>query len=68
MNDSNKRLDILLHLINSTPRTIDEIELQMGDNAYRCPDDLTRALNILRKRGLIKGTVSRETGRIEWWK
>ena len=68
MNDSIDRFAILLELINSHPQTIDEIENQLGDNAYHCPDDLTRALNVLKKRGLIKGMTSRETGRIEWWK
>jgi hypothetical protein len=68
MNSSINRFEILLHIIDKKPQTIDEIENQLGTNGYHCPDDLARDLNVLRKKGQIKGAVSKETGRMEWWK
>lgn len=34
---------------------------------YRCPDDMAKTLNRLKKEGLIKGEVSMEKGGWVWW-
>lgn len=34
---------------------------------YRCPDDLAKTLNKLRRNGLIMGEVSVERGGWVWW-
>jgi hypothetical protein len=34
---------------------------------YRCPDDLAKTFNRLRRQGLIKGEISMEMGGWVWW-
>jgi len=34
---------------------------------YRCPDDLAKTLNKLRKKGLVKGKVDFDSGGWVWW-
>ncbi len=34
---------------------------------YRCPDDMAKTLNRLKRKGLIKGEVSIEKGGWVWW-
>lgn len=44
-----------------------ELEAVLADQGSRCPDDLARTLNILRKKGMICGEVSSERGGWIWW-
>lgn len=44
-----------------------EIESSLSSDAMKCPDDLARTLNIMRRKGLIKGAVSTERGGWVWW-
>lgn len=44
-----------------------ELEKQMKDQGDQCPDDLARTLNIMRRKGLIRGEVSTERGGWVWW-
>lgn len=44
-----------------------ELELLLRDANSGCPDDLARTLNIMRRKGLIKGAVSHERGCWVWW-
>ncbi len=34
---------------------------------YRCPDDIAKTLNRLRRKGLVKGEISMEEGGWVWW-
>jgi len=53
-------------LIGKTLTTI-ELEHAMNDANVHCPDDLARTLNVMRRKGLIKGEVSVERGGWVWW-
>lgn len=44
-----------------------ELEAALEEKGARCPDDLARTLNVMRRKGLIKGTVSTERGGWVWW-
>jgi hypothetical protein len=34
---------------------------------YRCPDDMAKTLNRLKREGLIKGMISMDMGGWIWW-
>lgn len=44
-----------------------EINYILSLRGIKCPDDLARKLNIMRRKGLIKGAPSPEKGAWVWW-
>ena len=44
-----------------------ELDQALGEKGVHCPDSLARTLNIMRRKGLIKGEVSTERGGWVWW-
>ena len=44
-----------------------ELEEILKYKGVRCPDDLARTLNVMRRKGLINGKVSTERGGWVWW-
>jgi len=60
--------DILFQVVSDNPQSSEEINNELGDASFGCPDDLVRALNVLRKKGLIKGEFSKVSGKWMWWK
>ena len=44
-----------------------ELDIFLGERGVHCPDGLARTLNIMRRKGLIKGEVSIECGGWVWW-
>lgn len=49
------------------PLTTLELEAMLRQQGSPCPDDLARTLNIMRRKGLIKGAPSPEKGAWVWW-
>ncbi|NLU45524.1 MAG: hypothetical protein GXX87_01035 [Euryarchaeota archaeon] len=55
-------------VMDGTPLTTGEVIGRLDDQfRHRCPDDMAKALNRLRRRGLIKGEVSADAGGWVWW-
>jgi uncharacterized membrane-anchored protein len=44
-----------------------ELDRLMGEKGIQCPDGLARTLNVMRRKGLIRGEVSTERGGWVWW-
>jgi len=59
------------HIIKTTLKgkvlTTLELEMLLTETRKGCPDDLARTLNVMRRKGLIKGAVSTERGGWVWW-
>ncbi len=66
-----KILDLFPELrdaLASGPLTTQELEeLLLERYRYRCPDDLAKSLNMLRRTGELQGRVSVERGGWIWW-
>ena len=44
-----------------------ELEAVLKQQGSPCPDDLARTLNVMRRKGLIKGAPCPEKGAWVWW-
>jgi hypothetical protein len=58
----------ILEIITAEPQTTEQILFYLKENEFRCPDGVLKILNMLRKKGKIKGVVSRDAGKWIWWK
>lgn len=58
---------IIKKTLSGKALTTMDLENKLADRGTRCPDDLARTLNIMRRKGLIKGEVSTERGGWVWW-
>lgn len=67
MNSSEGRYEAIVEALADQKLTTIELEKLMKDHGKHCPDDLARTLNIMRRKGLIKGAVSTERGGWMWW-
>jgi hypothetical protein len=59
--------DSILDVISEIPQSTEDINKQLGTR-YCCPEDLLRALNVLKRKGLIKGEFSKTSSKWVWWK
>jgi hypothetical protein len=57
----------ILEVIGDRQMTTAEIESALARTVDKCPDDLFRRLNVLRKKGLVSGGQSAERGAWVWW-
>ena len=57
----------ILQLLRENVMTTMEIDYILSLRGIKCPDDLARKLNIMRRKGLIKGAPSPEKGAWVWW-
>jgi hypothetical protein len=61
-------LPLVWEVLDGAPMTTGEVAGRLdGRLGPRCPDDTAKALNRLRRRGLVKGRVSAEAGGWVWW-
>ncbi|HUT27581.1 MAG TPA: hypothetical protein VMW85_05995 [Methanomassiliicoccales archaeon] len=60
-------MDALRGVMGDKRYTTMEVEEMLDIFGYRCPDDLARSLNKLRKMGLVCGEVDREKACWVWW-
>lgn len=58
---------MIVDLLRRNHLTTLELEARLSCIGIHCPDDLARTLNIMRRKGLIKGMVSMERGGWVWW-
>lgn len=56
-----------MRAFESRQLTTIELEAILHEKGAQCPDDLARTLNIMRRKGLIKGAISTERGGWVWW-
>lgn len=62
-----ERYPIIVDKLRGHALTTIELENQLSEEGVRCPDDLARTLNVMRRKGLINGKVSTERGGWVWW-
>jgi hypothetical protein len=67
MQASEERYSIILRVLGHAHLTTLELEALLEKQGARCPDDLAKTLNIMRRKGLIKGAASPERGAWVWW-
>ena len=67
MNSSEERHRTVYDALVGRKLTIIELERSLDSIGKRCPDDLARTLNIMRRKGLIKGAPCPEKGAWVWW-
>jgi hypothetical protein len=67
MPKSEEHHQAIIQLLRKKPLTTIELEAIFIKDGSQCPDDLARTLNIMRRKGLIKGEVSTERGGWVWW-
>jgi hypothetical protein len=65
MNDSYQ--STIINILKGKDCTTLELETKLSIQGIRCPDDLARTLNVMRRKGLINGKVSTERGGWVWW-
>lgn len=54
--------------LRAGPMSTKEVEDYLFEHyRYRCPDDLTKSMNMLRQVGEVNGKVSVEHGGWIWW-
>jgi hypothetical protein len=58
----------LISIIDSKKQTTAEIEAALKAINIGCPEILIRRLNLLRKKGIIQGEVSKSVGCWVWWR
>jgi len=58
---------LILRILREDKLTTLELDKTLDSLMTRCPDDLARTLNIMRRKGLIKGSFSPEKGAWVWW-
>jgi len=54
--------------LTQNPQTTEEIMAKMNGDIRGCPEKTIKILNMLRRKGTIKGDLSRMSGRWVWWK
>ncbi len=59
--------EIIRAILAMKRATTSELYVTLKERKVQCPDDLARTLNIMRRKGLIKGEVSQEKGGWVWW-
>ncbi len=64
---SPERHEIIIKALGGRRLTTIELEAVLESEGARCPDDLARSLNVMRRKGLIRGEVSVERGGWVWW-
>lgn len=57
----------IMEILSHESLTTLELGELLEQQGARCPDDLARTLNIMRRKGLIKGSFSPEKGAWVWW-
>ncbi len=62
-----EREKIIIGTLTERRQTMKEIEASLSVRDAKCPDDLARELNILRRKGIINGKFSLELGCWIWW-
>ncbi len=62
-----ERYSLIIEKLRDHALTTIELENTLAEEGARCPDDLARTLNVMRRKGLIKGKVSTERGGWVWW-
>jgi hypothetical protein len=67
MLSNDERNKTIIEIIRGQKRTTIEISNSLEQQGKKCPDDMARTLNIMRRKGLIKGEVSTERGGWVWW-
>jgi hypothetical protein len=67
MQPSDERYALIIKNLKGHALTTIELEALFDRLNARCPDDLARTLNVMRRKGLIKGEVSTERGGWVWW-
>lgn len=67
MQSSEDRHAVIKEALRGKHLTTIELESELEEKGARCPDDLARTLNVMRRKGLIKGAVSTERGGWVWW-
>jgi len=67
MSGSESKVNIIIETLKGHTLTTLEIEVKLKKINAQCPDDLARTLNVMRRKGLIKGEVSVERGGWVWW-
>lgn len=65
--DDNKQHIRIISLLRNHRLTTIEIESRLEAINQKCPDDLARTLNVMRRKGLINGAPSPEKGAWVWW-
>jgi len=59
--------DAIIEVLRGGRMTTLEVEAAMSHRPERCPDDLARTLNQMRRQGEIHGCVSLDKGGWVWW-
>ncbi|MDW5561663.1 MAG: hypothetical protein SA339_00425 [Methanomassiliicoccus sp.] len=67
METGSKRHELIIKTLYGRRLTTIELEALLKSEGAACPDDLARTLNVMRRKGLIKGAVSTERGGWVWW-
>ena len=62
-----ERYKVIKRALGNRCLTTIELEAVLESEGARCPDDLARSLNVMRRQGLIRGEVSVERGGWVWW-
>lgn len=62
-----ERYSLIIEKLRGRTLTTIDLENQLAEEGVRCPDDLARTLNVMRRKGLISGKVSTERGGWVWW-
>lgn len=62
-----ERCSLIIEKLRGSVLTTIELEIILDNANAHCPDDLARTLNVMRRKGLIKGKVSTERGGWVWW-
>jgi len=65
--DDQDKNEAIVRLLKEKGLTTIELERVLSVQGLKCPDDLARKLNIMRRKGLIKGAPSPEKGAWVWW-
>lgn len=60
-------MHLIVRLLQDRVLTTIEVSQLLEQADAACPDDLARTLNIMRRKGFIKGAVSTERGGWVWW-
>ena len=67
MSTSEERYRVIHAALVGRKLTIIELKGFLDSVGKHCPDDLARTLNIMRRKGLIKGAPCPEKGAWVWW-
>lgn len=59
--------NMIVEILGKNHYTTLEVEERLKVADVKCPDDLARTLNIMRRKGIIKGALSPEKGAWVWW-